>query len=77
MQPLAYCSVSPFAYTYTPQCSGKTEKLLQTFGDVLTLRGMPYAEDLRAGIDAALERVSGVSIKETQGDKKRGGLYKT
>jgi hypothetical protein len=46
------------------QCAPYLERLLRTCGDVVTLRGMPYAEDMSAGIDAALERVAGVSLKD-------------
>jgi hypothetical protein len=56
-----WCTSDSFAYL---QCAPYLEKLLRTCGDVVTLRGMPYAEDMSAGIDAALERVAGVSLRD-------------
>lgn len=43
----------------THKCAEAAEELLARFGDVLTYRGMPYAEELEGGAEAALERVLG------------------
>lgn len=54
-------------------CQAVCDRLLKAYGDVVTLRGMPYSEDLAGGLDASIERLAGMSIKSTGlgGDKSR------
>jgi len=52
-----FLSLLLLIYVGVLQCGKPVEQLLLLYGDVVTLRGMPYAEDLGAPLPQVLDRL--------------------